>query len=290
MQRFANFRYLKVCCFWRPFLDRPRCRPIRRDHPAASQGSGRQPSATDIGDRQRVRLAQFDAAARWRDRGDDFQPAQSRVGRGRRRVLGQHRRRPDLAETRHAAAHEPDTNRMNIAVGLTTGGELLVISSGWSNRYPAGKREPLSSRHSGALGLPFVRWRPHLDGRPTGFSRPWSARRRPHSLWRHLAGRGRTTTGAIYEVLNCATTGCTCMAVRTAARHGASPLHWTLRKTQRNGAGPPGRRPMAGGRADERAAVVPFGGRRLAWTPCGPVTQASQHPGDFLNCGTADGC
>ncbi len=37
------------------------------------------------------------------------------------------------------APHEPDTNRMNVAAGLAKNGDLLVLSSGWSNRYPPGK-------------------------------------------------------------------------------------------------------------------------------------------------------
>ena len=38
-----------------------------------------------------------------------------------------------------AAAHEPGTNRMNVAAGLVHNGDLLVIASGWSNRPPAGQ-------------------------------------------------------------------------------------------------------------------------------------------------------
>jgi len=38
-----------------------------------------------------------------------------------------------------AAAHEPDANRMNVAAGLAAGGDLIVIASGWSNRYPSGQ-------------------------------------------------------------------------------------------------------------------------------------------------------
>ncbi len=37
------------------------------------------------------------------------------------------------------APHEPDTNRMNVAAGLAKNGDLIVLSSGWSNRYPPGK-------------------------------------------------------------------------------------------------------------------------------------------------------
>ena len=38
-----------------------------------------------------------------------------------------------------AAAHEPRTNRMNCAVGISKSGDLLVLCSGWSGRGPRGK-------------------------------------------------------------------------------------------------------------------------------------------------------
>lgn len=38
------------------------------------------------------------------------------------------------------AAHEPETNRMNVAAGLARNGDLLVIASGWSNRYEPGRK------------------------------------------------------------------------------------------------------------------------------------------------------
>jgi hypothetical protein len=40
------------------------------------------------------------------------------------------------------APHEPDTNRMNVAAGRAGNGDLIVIASGWSNRYPPGKPGP----------------------------------------------------------------------------------------------------------------------------------------------------
>lgn len=36
-----------------------------------------------------------------------------------------------------ATQHEPDTIRMNHAAGLAKNGDLLVLTSGWSNRWPA---------------------------------------------------------------------------------------------------------------------------------------------------------
>ena len=42
------------------------------------------------------------------------------------------------------APHEPDTNRMNVAAGLALNGDLLVLSSGWSNQQQPGqpKQDP----------------------------------------------------------------------------------------------------------------------------------------------------
>jgi len=37
------------------------------------------------------------------------------------------------------APHEPDTNRMNVAAGRAANGDLIVIASGWSNKYPPGQ-------------------------------------------------------------------------------------------------------------------------------------------------------
>jgi hypothetical protein len=36
-----------------------------------------------------------------------------------------------------ATQHEPETIRMNHAAGLAANGDLIVLTSGWSNRYPA---------------------------------------------------------------------------------------------------------------------------------------------------------
>ncbi len=37
------------------------------------------------------------------------------------------------------APHEPDANRMNVAAGCAKNGDLIVMASGWSNKYPQGK-------------------------------------------------------------------------------------------------------------------------------------------------------
>ena len=38
------------------------------------------------------------------------------------------------------APHEPNTNRLNFAVGLAGNGDLITICSGWSHKYAPGKR------------------------------------------------------------------------------------------------------------------------------------------------------
>lgn len=40
-----------------------------------------------------------------------------------------------------ATQHEPDTIRMNHAAGLTAGGDLMVLTSGWSGRWPDGTKQ-----------------------------------------------------------------------------------------------------------------------------------------------------
>jgi hypothetical protein len=40
------------------------------------------------------------------------------------------------------APHEPNANRMNVAAGLAKSGDLIVISSGWSNEYPPEQSGP----------------------------------------------------------------------------------------------------------------------------------------------------
>ena len=54
------------------------------------------------------------------------------------------------------APHEPSTNRMNVAAGLAHNNDLLVISSGWSDRpAPPPEGEPLSP-HEGHTLFPWV--------------------------------------------------------------------------------------------------------------------------------------
>lgn len=54
-----------------------------------------------------------------------------------------------------ATQHEPDTIRMNHAAGLTAAGELLVLTSGWSGRWPAGAKQTRGRLRYNTLG-PWV--------------------------------------------------------------------------------------------------------------------------------------
>jgi hypothetical protein len=51
-----------------------------------------------------------------------------------------------------ATQHEPDTIRMNHAAGLAKSGDILVLTSGWSNRWPAGATRTRGSFRYEVLG------------------------------------------------------------------------------------------------------------------------------------------
>jgi len=60
------------------------------------------------------------------------------------------------------APHEPGTNRMNVAAGLATNGDLIVLASGWSKRSPKGQLPPPDA---GAKVLPAWACRSRDGGR-----------------------------------------------------------------------------------------------------------------------------
>ena len=57
--------------------------------------------------------------------------------------------------------HEPDTIRMNHAAGLAANGDILVLTSGWSSRWPTGVQRTRGSFHYEVLG-------PWLSRSPNG--------------------------------------------------------------------------------------------------------------------------
>jgi hypothetical protein len=64
-----------------------------------------------------------------------------------------------------ATQHEPDTIRMNHAAGLAANGDLLVLTSGWSDRWPAGVKQTRGRFRYEVLG-------PWLSRSPDG-GRSW---------------------------------------------------------------------------------------------------------------------
>lgn len=65
--------------------------------------------------------------------------------------------------------HEPETIRMNHAAGLAANGDLVVLASGWSNRWPPGVPRTRGSFRYEVLG-------PWLSRSPDG-GRSWSVQR-----------------------------------------------------------------------------------------------------------------
>lgn len=54
------------------------------------------------------------------------------------------------------ACHEPDANRMNVAVGLAKNGDLIVISSGWHDKPQAGQETLYNGPFRAAIAQPWV--------------------------------------------------------------------------------------------------------------------------------------
>jgi len=65
-----------------------------------------------------------------------------------------------------ATQHEPDTIRMNHAAGLAANGDLIVLTSGWSNRWPADRPRTRGSYRYEVLG-------PWLSRSPDGGHSWW---------------------------------------------------------------------------------------------------------------------
>lgn len=55
-----------------------------------------------------------------------------------------------------AAPHDPGTNRMNIAVGLAHNGDLIVLTSGWSNKPEPGHGETKGAEDGCDIIAPWV--------------------------------------------------------------------------------------------------------------------------------------
>jgi len=182
------------------------------------------------------------------------------------------------------APHEPDTNRMNVAAGLTANGDLIVLASGWSNRYPPGKEGP-PFRES--ILAPWV-------CRSSDGARTWSVDKQAFPakgprggdcipFGDVLAGKDGMLRAAIYEVVN-----------------RRDDRVWIYRSPDD---GKTWEQPAAldpNAYRNETALVHLGGGKWLAaarvselqlyasdddaktWQPRGALTEASQHPGHFF--------
>ena len=182
------------------------------------------------------------------------------------------------------AAHEPDTNRMNVAVGLAAGGDLLVISSGWSNRSPAGQQGP--AFRAGILEPWVCR---SADG-----GRTWTVD--PHAFPARgprggdcipfgdiLPGADGQLRVAIYEVVKLRDDRVYVYRSPDGGKTWGQPAaldpHKVRNETSLVHLG--GGKWLAAARVSELQLYRSEDDAKT-WTACGPVTEASQHPGDFL--------
>lgn len=183
-----------------------------------------------------------------------------------------------------AAAHEPDTNRMNIAVGLASGGDLLVISSGWSNRYPKGQEG--AAFRAGILE-PWV-CRSSDGGRTWAVDRHAFPARGPRGgdcipFGDIVPGADGQLRVAIYEVLQLREDR---VYLYRSPDDGKAwgepaPLDAAARRNETALAHLGGGQWLAAARISE-LHLYRSEDDAQTWTACGPVTRASQHPGDLL--------
>jgi hypothetical protein len=182
------------------------------------------------------------------------------------------------------ATHEPDTNRMNVAVGLSKTGDLLVISSGWSNRYPPDKPGP--AFRAGILEPWICR---SSDG-----GRTWTVDRQTFPALGPrggdcipfgdiLAGADGALRVAIYEVLDRRDDRVYVYRSPDDGKTWGAPAALDQDHYRNETALLPlgGGRWLAAARISELQLYRSEDDART-WQACGPVTESSQHPGDLL--------
>jgi hypothetical protein len=182
------------------------------------------------------------------------------------------------------AAHEPETNRMNVAAGPARDGDMLVISSGWSNRYPPGQKGP--AFRAGILD-PWV-CRSRDGGRTWTVNQTAFPAKGPRGgacipFGDIVAGHDGQLRVAIYEVLHRRDDRVYIYRSpddgkawgEPAALDAASYRNETGLLHLGNG------RWLAAARVSELQLYRSENDART-WTACGPVTGKSQHPGDLL--------
>jgi hypothetical protein len=182
------------------------------------------------------------------------------------------------------AAHEPETNRMNVAAGLAGNGDLLVISSGWSNRYPPGKKG--AAFRAGILD-PWV-CRSHDGGRTWTVAQKAFPATGPRGgacipFGDIVAGHDGRLRVAIYEVPHLRDDRVYIYRSPDDGKTWGEPVALDAAQYRNEtalihlGSG----RWLAAARASELQLYRSEDDART-WTACGPVTGASQHPGDLL--------
>jgi hypothetical protein len=182
------------------------------------------------------------------------------------------------------AAHEPETNRMNVAAGLAQNGDLIVISSGWSNRYPEGRKG--APFRAGILD-PWI-CRSADGGRTWAVDRQAFPAKGPRGgacipFGDIVAGRDGRLRVAIYEVPNLRDDRVYIYRSPDDGKTWGEPVALDAANYRNETAlihlG--GGRWLAAARVSELQLYRSDDDART-WTACGPVTGSSQHPGDLL--------
>jgi len=181
-------------------------------------------------------------------------------------------------------AHEPGTNRMNVAAGLARDGSLVVLVTGWSRRGPVGE---YSSPHDGEI-LPIWTCRSNDGGRTWDRSKSGLPLPKGPTRIVPFGDIVRQTDGTLGVCIYGGTSD-----GRSAHFYSSSDdgLTWTVRGTIRESdatettplALPDGRLlAVARTQFDQHLEIYESADQGGTWANRGPVTLAMQHPGNLL--------